>query len=77
MSFSSFVSCATYISNNKRNEGGYTFLANVSQEVEIGANAYELYLSNVLYIMDDVELHFSVPEEAMNLAETRSMSMQQ
>ena len=59
--------------NYKRNEGGYTLLANVSQEVEIDANAYALCLSNMFHIMDDVELRFSVPEEAMNLAEPRSM----
>ena len=34
LSFSSFMSCVTYISNNKRNEGGYTLLVNVLQEVE-------------------------------------------
>ena len=58
--------------NYRRNEGGATQIANVSQEVEIDANAYALCLSNLYHLNDDAGLYFSVPQEAMNLAEPRS-----
>ena len=58
--------------NYKRNEGGVTQIVNVSQEVEIDANAYALCLLNFFHINDDVALHLSVPQEAMELADTRS-----
>lgn len=49
--------------NYTRNDGGDTQLINVSQEVEIDANAYALCLSNLLHMHDDAGLYFSVPEE--------------
>ena len=55
-----------------RNEGENTQKDNVSQEVEIDANAYAVCLCNLLHLTDNVELIFSVPEEAMDLAEPRS-----
>ena len=42
------------------------------KEVEIDANAYALCLSNMLHISDNIELRFSVPQEAMDLADPRS-----
>lgn len=58
--------------NYRRNEGGASQAVNISQEVEIDANAYALCLSNFFHLQDDCELHLSAPSEAMDLADTRS-----
>lgn len=58
--------------NYTRNDGGDTQLINLSQKVEIDANAYALCLSNLFRIHNDDGLYFSVPEEAMDLAEPRA-----
>ena len=42
--------------NYRRNEGGASQIANVSQEVEIDANAYALCLSNLYHLNDDAGL---------------------
>ena len=60
--------------NYKRNVGGVTQSVNITQEVEIDANAYALCISNILHAKDNMELIFSVPLEAMNLAEKRSQT---
>ena len=69
---STIVSWKNGFTNYTRNEGGSTQTVNLSQEVEIDANAYALCLSNMLHISDNIELRFSVPQEAMDLAEPRS-----
>ena len=69
---STIVSWKNGFINYIRNEGGSTQAVNLSQEVEIDANAYALCLSNMLHISDNIELRFSVPQEAMDLADPRS-----
>lgn len=69
---STIVSWKNGFTNYTRNEGGSTQTVNLSQEVEIDANAYALCLSNMLHFSDNIELRFSVPQEAMDLAEPRS-----
>ena len=69
---STIVSWKNGFINYTRNEGGSTQAVNLSQEVEIDANAYALCLSNMLHISDNIELRFSVPQEAMDLADPRS-----
>jgi len=55
-----------------RNEDDETEQSNLIQEVEIDANAYGVVLTNLWHINDDMELHFSVPEYAMEIAFERS-----
>lgn len=45
---------------------------NVTQEVEIDANAYGIVLVNLYHLDDDMEIHLSLPREADALAEPRS-----
>jgi len=54
-----------------RNTGGASQNANVSQEVEIDANAYAQCLLNLLHIDDDADLMLSLPEEASRLSMPR------
>ena len=54
-----------------RNTGGASQNANVSQEVEIDANAYAQCLLNLLHIDVDAELMLSLPDEASNLSMPR------
>lgn len=58
--------------NYQRNEGGASQAINISQEVEIDANAYALCLSNFVHLYDGCELHLSLPSEAMDLVDARS-----
>ena len=69
---STIISWKNGFINYTRNEGGSTQAVNLSQEVEIDANAYALCLSNMLHIFDNIELRFSVPQEAMDLADPKS-----
>jgi len=59
-------------SNYTRNVGGSSQDINVTQEVEIDANAYAVCLTNLYHINDNKELRFSAPENAMALAMERS-----
>lgn len=54
-----------------RNIGGASQNANVSQEVEIDANAYAQCLLNLLHIDDDADLMLSLPDEASSLSMPR------
>ena len=58
--------------NYIRNTDAVTENANVVQEIEIDANAYAQCLVNLLHIDDDIELHFSLPERAAEIAFQRS-----
>jgi len=53
----------------QRNEGGETQLVNVTQEIEVGANAYGILLE-VLYRNGKAPL-LSLPKEAFDLANER------
>lgn len=55
-----------------KNTGGSSQNLNVSQEVEIDANAFGLCLVNLLHLEDSEDLSLSLPEEAARLAEPRS-----
>ena len=59
-------------SNYVRNEDSVSERKNVMQEIEIDANAYGVVLTNLWHIIDAVELRFSVPEYAMEIAFERS-----
>ena len=56
-----------------RNTDDTTTNVNVSQEIEIDANAYAQCLVNLLHIDDDIELCFSLPAAARELSNTRSL----
>lgn len=55
-----------------RNTGDATTQANVSQEVEIDANAYAQCLVNLLHLDDDLPIHLSLPDAAAELSMARS-----
>lgn len=55
-----------------RNEDSASELVNIAQEVEIDANAYALCLLNLLHLDDELEIHLSLPTEAVELSEPRS-----
>ena len=62
----------TGFNNYIRNVDAATESVNVVQEIEIDANAYAQCLVNLLHINDDIDLRFSLPEEAANIAFERS-----
>lgn len=55
-----------------RNVGGTSQSANVSQEVEIDANAYGQCLVNLLHIEDGTNIMLSLPDEASRLSMPRA-----
>lgn len=55
-----------------RNDGGKSQTVNVTQEVEIDANAYGIALVNMYHADDDLEIHLSIPEEADKVAWPRA-----
>lgn len=62
--------------NYTRNIGGESQDINLAQEVEIDANAYAALLANLYHLGDGLELHFSVPAEAMDIAMIRANQYQ-
>ena len=58
--------------NYIRNIDYTTEAVNVTQEIEVDANAYAQCLVNLLHINDDIELCFSLPEVAANISMARS-----
>ena len=58
--------------NYIRNTDSVTEIANVTQEIEVDANAYAQCLVNLLHINDDMGLHFSLPEAAASISFERS-----
>lgn len=58
--------------NYIRNTDATTEVANVVQEIEIDANAYAQCLVNLMHIDDNMELHFSLPKVAADIAFERS-----
>lgn len=59
------------LNNYKRNTGDESQNYNMMQEVEIDANAYAILLSNLYHLEDEIELHFSTPEHALDVAMER------
>lgn len=55
-----------------RNTGGASQAANVTQEVEIDANAYGQCLVNLLHIADNTNIMLSLPDEASRLSGPRA-----
>lgn len=58
--------------NYTRNTDAATEAVNIVQEIEIDANAYAQCLVNLLHIDDNIELRFSLPEKAADVAFERS-----
>lgn len=57
--------------NYVRNEGGSSQIVNITQEIEIDANAYGIVLVNLYHLDDNAEIHLSIPKDVEEISWTR------